>query len=582
VDTSNQRGSAVTDIQYFTTGTTNTGDKECCILVATSSRLMQFTGVVNFASGEVPVFQTFFSMYDSSPPKCIESDCDEVGPRKLSLFYNLKKTKGKLNNPEQFGWLVSSGIYHGNVRPQVSSSEPLPTNVSVLTNQRVIGFPEIPNTNVNRFEESYEDVLDFVMTEFHMLLLYPNCVRAVCSLNDHLYPDDVYLSKFGQLIGLVRDPLAGTIWAYTEKAIFKYKIVQESRDVWQIYLDMNKFELAQSYCKNDATKLDEVYSRQAEHAFEKGQYQESALYYAITQKPFEEVALKFISHGRESALRAFLHKKLSNLSYNDTTQVTMLTTWLVELYLNQISQLRTIDDRSAQHVKLQNELTTLLSQERFREIYKTNCSALYNLLINHGDIHNYVFFANLMQDYERVVNYYIQKKEYESALDSLTKQNHIPLYYKFSPALMQNIPRRMVDAWISLGKQINPLQLIPSLIKYSQKGQNSPLQWEETIRYLKFTTQEIECTDQAIHNYLLSLYVKYRPTELLSYLKSQGDDMSLINYDIKYALRLCLNQKATAAEGDEIEILGRACVFIYNLLKLYEEAVAVKKLLPWL
>ena len=37
------------------------------------------------------------------------------------------------------------------------------------------------------------------------------------------------------------------------------------------------------------------------------------MYYAITQNSFEEVALKFIRQGQESALRTFLLKKLAAL-----------------------------------------------------------------------------------------------------------------------------------------------------------------------------------------------------------------------------------------------------------------------------
>jgi len=40
---------------------------------------------------------------------------------------------------------------------------------------------------------------------------------------------------------------------------------------------------------------------------------DSALYYAITQNSFEEVALKFLRAGKEAALRAFLRKKLKTL-----------------------------------------------------------------------------------------------------------------------------------------------------------------------------------------------------------------------------------------------------------------------------
>ena len=56
-----------------------------------------------------------------------------------------------------------------------------------------------------------------------------------------------------------------------------------------------------------------------------------------------------------------------------------------------------------------------------------------------------------------------------------------------------------------------------------------------------------------------------------SYLKDQGEDQAEIHYDVKYALRLCLG------DGDEKAkpLLRRACVTIYTVMCLYEEAVSM-------
>ena len=35
--------------------------------------------------------------------------------------------------------------------------------------------------------------------------------------------------RFGRLISMCKDPLKGTIWAFTGQAVFKYKVVRESR-----------------------------------------------------------------------------------------------------------------------------------------------------------------------------------------------------------------------------------------------------------------------------------------------------------------------------------------------------------------
>ena len=48
-------------------------------------------------------------------------------------------------------------------------------------------------------------------------------------------------------------------------------------------------------------------------------------------------------------------------------------------------------------------------------------------------------------------------------------QNDVELYYKFSPLLMQYIPKDIVNAWIEQGKQLEPKRLIPALVQYDHQ-----------------------------------------------------------------------------------------------------------------
>lgn len=57
-------------------------------------------------------------------------------------------------------------------------------------------------------------------------------------------------------------------------------------------------------------------------------------------------------------------------------------------------------------------------------------------------------------------------------------------------------------------------------------------QGNEAIRYLEFCVQKLENKDLAIHNYLLSLYAKLQPDNLMTYLQLQGEVSHLTkNYD---------------------------------------------------
>lgn len=102
--------------------------------------------------------------------------------------------------------------------------------------------------------------LSFVLTEFHALLLYVDHVKGISILNQELIFEDIYndvcilnhfkyspiplvngfllqstlFQAFGKLINITKDPITGSIWAYSERAVFKYKVTKEDRNVWQV------------------------------------------------------------------------------------------------------------------------------------------------------------------------------------------------------------------------------------------------------------------------------------------------------------------------------------------------------------
>jgi len=83
-----------------------------------------------------------------------------------------------------------------------------------------------------------------------------------------------------------------------------------------------------------------VWTLQAEYYFAQKQYDLAALHYGKTSKSFEEITLRFIHIGEADALRAFLKEKLRHMNTNrDLMHITILCTWLTELYLNKLNQL---------------------------------------------------------------------------------------------------------------------------------------------------------------------------------------------------------------------------------------------------
>ncbi|KAF0023281.1 hypothetical protein F2P81_023911 [Scophthalmus maximus] len=507
------------------------------IIATTRKRLFQFVGKVAEGS-EQQGFSSIFNQNQDLLPSFQEFPAN-MGYSEITFY-----TSKLRSSPKAFAWMMGNGVLYGQldyVRPD-----------SLLSDVQVWDYtPDI--------DLSLKKPISIVLTQFHFLLLLHDRVKAICTLNGQVVYEDVFPDKFGSLKRMIKDPVGGLVWIYTERAVFRYHIQREARDVWQMYMSMNKFDLAKEYCRDRPECMDMVLAKEAEHCFQNKRYLESAKCYALTQNYFEEIALKFIDAKQEEALKEFLLKKLNSLKQSERTQITLLVTWLAELYLNRLGQLES-DGNSVIFQETREEFRQFLSSSKHKECLFNNRGTIYDLLANHGNVDDMVYFSVVMQDYERVISHYCQHDDYSAALDVLAKHCDEKLFYKFSPVLMQHIPKKVVDAWIQMGKRLDPKKLIPALMNYSQMG--STQQISETIRYMEFCVYELIVTEEAIHNYLLSLYAKYKPDSLLLYLEQAGTHASEIHYDLKYALRLC-------AEHGYL----RACVLVYRIMELYEEAV---------
>lgn len=219
---------------------------------------------------------------------------------------------------------------------------------------------------------------------------------------------------YGKLGNIAREPCKGTIWAFTEKNVFNYKVAQEDRNVWQIYVERGEFDLAKIYCKDNPLYLDQVTLRQAEKLFQDGDYDSSAFYYSQTMSiSFEEIALKFLQISEINSLKTFLNLKLRNLKKEDKTQITMMVIWLIELYLGQLGTLREKNRENTQEYdEIQREFDEFMSQPKVAECIKNNKGTVYDLMATHGDKRNLIRLTIANQDYERVIRHHIYKGEF--------------------------------------------------------------------------------------------------------------------------------------------------------------------------
>lgn len=516
------------------------------IIVTTLMRIYQYIGVIA-NSDEKPLLQQVFYRYLNAQESFSEV-ISSLPYSKMQFYYPSLDAL-----PKSFGWLTETGILYAQVDPK-------PDTNNVLINQQMLTCPETSLMGSNVSQNSSVP-LSFVLTEFHALLLYSDHVKGISLLNQELIFEDVYNDAVGKLIGITKDPATKSIWAYSERAVFKYRVTKEDRNVWQVYIDKGEFELAKQYCKDNPAHIDQVLVKQAEMLFKNKEYEKSALIYADTHSSFEEISLKFLQEWQIEALKTFLRKKLDGLKTQDKTQITMIVIWMTELFMNQMGALRSNNTSylyDSQYMELQKQFDSFLAIPKVEECIKKNRSTIYELMASHGDKDNLIRLTIMHCNYEEVIRQHLYKNNYLEALGVLKSQNNKDLFYQFAGVLLQELPRPTVAALISQGSLLKPAKLLPALISCNSDEKHA----REIIKYLEFCVYKQSSQEQAIHNFLLSLYTRYKQDEVMRYISSQGQDVSMVHYDVHYALRLCQEVGLT-----------EACVQLSALLGLWTTAV---------
>lgn len=544
----NELPEAFTSLQMETTGINN--GIRYYVMAVTPTRLYSFTGIGSLES--------VFASYADRAVHFMELP-GEIPNSELHFFIKQRRAI-------HFAWLSGAGIYHGGLNFGAQHSSPN-GDQNFVENKALLDYSKIG-------EGVMVKPSSMAVSEFHFLLLVGNKVKVVNRISQQIV-EELYFDQTPDVIsrgvlGLCSDASAGLFYAYDQNSIFQVSMNDEGRDMWKVYLDLKEYAVALANCR-DALQRDQVYLVQAEDAFVAKDFLRAASFYAKINfaLSFEEITLKFISIGEQDALRTFLLRKLDNFSKDDKCQITMISTWVTELYLDKINRLLLEDDTASENSS--SEYQSIITEFR---AFLSDCKDVLDdattmkLLESYGRVDELVFFASLKEEHEIVVRHYIQLGEAKKALRVLQKPNvSTELQYKFAPGLIMLDAYETVESWMTT-KDLNPRKLIPAMMRYSSEP-HAKNETHEVIKYLEYCVHRLQNEDPGIHNLLLSLYAKQDDeSTLLRFLqckfgKGQPNGPEFF-YDPKYALRLCLKEKRM-----------RACVHIYSMMSMHEEAVAL-------
>lgn len=435
-------------------------------------------------------------------------------------------------------------------------------------------------------------IIDFAVTEFHFVILYSDRVCAVNRLNNkQVFEHTFDINETGQLIGISTDNTTTVtgLFIYASYTIHELIVADESCNIWQLYCDKFDFVRALERCSNDIAR-DVVYQRQAEYLIENNDVDTAATVLAKSKQSFEQITLKLLrlqsSNKSHHPLRIYLLHKLQQLNIDQTTQLTMISTWVCELYCYEMSQLTSPGNNDFTNVdsigsplqarirpltalrvmsesdnidtetEHRQRLYATVQQELYKFIdkYQTNLHAntTIDLIQQYGLNDVLLYYCTLIGDYNVLLIHYVQHKLYKQCIDVLTQiedaVKYAELFYRYTPILIHVLPQATIQLLQrAITHHVPVHKLLPAFIVYvndiinSNKTQHFDQYLLPLIDVIQLGITLTNNTDTTLHNYLVLIYTHLHQdgqTKLIAYIQQQSS-AATHSYTYSYVKQLC-------------------------------------------
>lgn len=350
-------------------------------------------------------------------------------------------------------------------------------------------------------------------------------------------------------------------------------------------LENQQYRLSLYISRKNYTDFDETLAAIGYKLFGQGYYDDAADVWSFSKSiRIEQVGLEFMKQiGKnpekcifEKPLRRYLLKKSKHVGIEKKSQMYLIYSWILQLYLSEIKKYELKDSNDEHVAQIFNEMTDWI--ESNMSITFLDKRVTYQLFESHNCPKGLLCFARAIEDFDKMIELSILSGGYSNALQLLSqsssghasdkvRESDPELVYKYSSQLINLYPEELVSLWKS-NPSLDPKRLIPAILAYSDNYENfrsSFTMKEPIIDYLEYCIETGQNTDPSIHNYILYLYTNRKNkngdyfidnAKLLGFLKSKPR-----HYDLRYALSLCetnQNVHAVAVIYEELGMLEKS------------------------
>ncbi|CCD26014.2 tethering complex subunit PEP3 NDAI_0G02390 [Naumovozyma dairenensis CBS 421] len=552
--------------------------------------------------------ETFFKEKFKSPDEMENFDDnliadDDHHDNKIMHFTPKFSSYGSL-----FAWVTSTGIVFGDLEPSTKAKVNQPiedTKPTILKDAKIL-------LNIELSDSKYK-IKDVIMTKFHIIIIRGFTITIINQLdNSIVFEESIWDNKdtsSGKLLGLAADYSQSlpTFWCFSNTNIYEIILNKESNAIWKLLCDQKKFDVALSLKDSlNQFQIDSILLYKGEHllltahdGMDENLYAEAARCFGLTSSSsITSLALKFFqlkdnftnnddSNGNEISstknLQIFLTTKLNHI--NNKVQGILISSWIIWLFMKELNH---IEEKISQS-KIQDDITNL-NETKFKtskelqtflskNLHHLDKETIYQIISNQNRKNELLYFANLIEDYHDVLDYWITQENWYESLKILVKFNDPNLVYKYSNVLLINSPESTINSWMKIDN-IDATELIPSILNYYTNFQKQSISTAEELQnyglfYLKwYIEQTYNLNVPIIYNTVLyMLIVKDGSIPLVSSERSEQMEtyeQSIINfltkyhdkYDQDFILRLSLKFKRI-----------KVSIFLYSQLHLYEDSI---------
>lgn len=521
-------------------------------------------------------------------------------PPKILAVLSKKESALFLASMLKFYLVISStgDIYSNDEELQLSHTETLSTNKDVWVGP-----------------DSY------ISTVHHLIFL--SSARDKIIIFNKLAPQNPIIRALDReipieerVVGIVSDSIGNTHWIYTCNGIYEIVISNEAISVWYNYYKMGNYEQALRLLDSEgdhtmSLKKNVVLIKQGYDLLHRGDFGHEPKNYeealslqlegirqlAKLQEPFEKVCLMLLSLQLSNVETSLMASKLlieylrvkfsiSKSATNSKISRVILSTWIAQLHLRLLqvvkselqidAEIKTLgtpskySDAAARRERRNKDLTELNTslKEFLRANYRDlDSTSIYEILTKMDFPDLLISFANLLEEYEYILHFYIETEMWNEALKALVrlyakdKVKGVEAIQRTSTILLMNLPQRTIETWLQF-PELDYESLFPAILAFNKNKVGLAFSHNPTMLFLLKLLFDKGVRSLAINNYYLALLIAHphyddidQVTEalnkVLNHLRksvSMGFPRKVSQYDSDFILRLCLkNQRFEAA-----------------------------------